>query len=65
MADGCTVTLGIAMGNCCAARFVDNQFHLEDQLMLSLVGIAHRAVKDDVYNGMRIPNGSIVIGNVW
>jgi cytochrome P450 len=37
-----------------------------DQLtLMPPVGVAHRAVKEDVYNGMRIPNGSIVIGNAW
>jgi cytochrome P450 len=28
-------------------------------------GLAHRVMKDDAYNGMRIPKGSWVIGSPW
>ncbi|KAF8574681.1 cytochrome P450 [Ramaria rubella] len=29
------------------------------------LGIAHRVTEDDVYKGMFIPNGAVVIGNAW
>lgn len=28
-------------------------------------GIPHSAMKDDVYNGLFIPKGSIMIANIW
>lgn len=29
------------------------------------VGIPHRLMEDDVFDGMFIPSGSVVIGNAW
>ena len=29
------------------------------------LGIPHVAITDDVYNGMRIPNGSALFPNTW
>ena len=29
------------------------------------VGVFHRSIEDDEYNGYFIPKGSIVMGNVW
>lgn len=29
------------------------------------LGIAHRVTEDDVYKGMFIPSGAVVIGNAW
>ncbi|KIP12370.1 hypothetical protein PHLGIDRAFT_62263, partial [Phlebiopsis gigantea 11061_1 CR5-6] len=29
------------------------------------LGVAHRSIADDEYNGYHIPAGSIVVGNVW
>jgi Cytochrome P450 len=30
-----------------------------------LIGVPHRVMQDDVYEGYRIPAGSIVIANIW
>ncbi|KAK7035030.1 O-methylsterigmatocystin oxidoreductase [Favolaschia claudopus] len=32
---------------------------------LFIVGVPHRAMEDDIYNGYLIPKGSLVIANVW
>ena len=29
------------------------------------LGLPHRVMEDDEYNGYRIPKGSIVLGNIW
>lgn len=29
------------------------------------LGLAHRLIEDDVYNGSFMPAGSIVMGNAW
>lgn len=28
-------------------------------------GVAHRLMKDDVYNGFFIPKGSLIVANLW
>lgn len=30
-----------------------------------MVGIAHRAMKEDILNGMRIPEGALIVPNIW
>lgn len=29
------------------------------------LGLPHRVMEEDQYNGYRIPRGSIVLGNIW
>ena len=29
------------------------------------MGVPHRAIAEDVYNGFRVPKGSIVMSNIW
>lgn len=29
------------------------------------IGIPHRVIKEDIYEGYRIPVGSLVIANIW
>lgn len=29
------------------------------------LGVAHRCMEDDVYQGMMIPKGTIILPNVW
>ncbi len=30
-----------------------------------ILGVPHRAMKDDIYNGWMIPEGATIINNVW
>ena len=32
---------------------------------LDLLGVPHRVMEDDIYNGYFIPKGSLVIANIW
>jgi cytochrome P450 len=39
--------------------------YLGKLLTLTVVGIAHRLMQDDIYKGYHIPKGSIVMANIW
>lgn len=30
-----------------------------------ILGVPHRTMKDDIYNGWKIPEGATIINNVW
>lgn len=40
------------------------RFHYFHADKFSLQGVPHRSLEDDIYNGMFIPKGSVVIANI-
>lgn len=55
----------VILGGVQQRPLVSDDFKFNQSELITGVGVPHRVSQEDVYNGYRIPAGSMILANQW